>query len=71
MSTTEKYNRIEHEYESFKNKLVKEFKLLKNQHEEVSWERDILREALLEFKKYFMRFNIDEDGNIKYIESEN
>jgi hypothetical protein len=68
MAYTEKYNRIEHEYEAFKNKLVKEFKLLKNEHEEVMTERDLLRDALLEFRRYFMSFNIDEDGNIKYTE---
>jgi hypothetical protein len=69
MSTTEKYNKVEHEYEAFRNKLVKEFKLLKNEHEEVTSERDLLRDALVEFKKYFMRFNIDDEGNIKYIEN--
>jgi hypothetical protein len=66
MSSTEKYNKVEHEYESFKNKLVKEFKSLKNEHEEVMGERDLLKGALIEFRKYFMSFNIDEDGNVKY-----
>jgi hypothetical protein len=69
MTITEKYNRIEQEHENFKNKLVKEFKFLRNQYDSVEQERDVLKDAILEFKKYFMRFHITEDGEIAYIET--
>jgi hypothetical protein len=69
MMMTEKYNKIEVEYETFKNKLVKEFKLLKTDHERVSHEKGVLKEALFEFRRYFMNFHIDDDGNIKYVEN--
>lgn len=70
MSITEKYNRIENEYESFKSKLVKEFKILKNEYDNVLNERGILLGAILEFKKYFLRFHITEDGDIAYVETD-
>ncbi len=69
MMMTEKYNKIEHEYENFKNKLIKEFKLLKTDYERINHEKDVLKEALFEFRRYFMKFHIDDDGNIKYVES--
>lgn len=68
MSISEKYNRAETEYEAFKSKLVKEFKYLKNEYENVGKERDVLKEAIWEFKKYFMRFHITDDGDITYID---
>lgn len=68
MSITEKYNKIENEYESFKTKLVKEFKILKNEYDNVTKERGMLIEAIMEFKKYFMKFHITESGDIAYIE---
>ncbi len=68
MSITEKYNRVETEYESFRTKLVKEFKYLRNEYDNVEKERDILKEAIWEFKKYFMKFHITDDGDIAYIE---
>jgi hypothetical protein len=68
MSITEKYNRAELEYEAFKSKLVKEFKYLKNEYDNVEKERDVLKEAIWEFKKYFMRFHITDDGDIAYVE---
>jgi hypothetical protein len=68
MYLSDKYNKIENEYESFKNKLIKEFKILKNQYEKACDQRDIVKEALLEFKQYFTKFNITDDGDIIYIE---
>ena len=68
MTITEKYNRVENEYEMFKGKLVKEFKILKNEYENTHKERGILLDAIMEFKKYFMRFHITDGGDIAYIE---
>jgi len=48
--------------------LIKEFKILKNQYEKSCEERDIVKEALFEFKQYFTKFNITDDGDIIYIE---
>lgn len=70
MSLTDKYNKIENEYETFKNKLIKEFKILKTQYEKACGERDIVKDALFEFKQYFTRFNITEEGDIMYIDQE-
>ena len=68
MQITEKYNRIEVEYESFKAKLFKEYKHLKNDYDIAYNEIDILKETLFEFKKYFMRFHITEDGEVAFRE---
>ena len=68
MSLSEKYNRVEQEYETFKSKLVKEYKILKNEFENVNTERNVLKDAIFEFKKYFMRFHITDDGDIAYVE---
>jgi hypothetical protein len=68
MLKTEKYNKIEQEYESFKAKLIKEYKYIKNEFDKSSKERDILRDTLFEFKKYFMRFHLSEDGDILYVD---
>ena len=64
----DKYNKIESEYENFKNKLVKEYKILKNQYDIACDERDTVKDALFEFKNYFSRFNITEEGDIMYVE---
>jgi len=68
MIITEKYNRVENEYEMFKSKLVKEYKILKNEYENTNKERGILLDAIMEFKKYFLRFHITDDGEIAFIE---
>ncbi len=60
---------MESEYEGFKTKLVKEFKILKNEYNQCEKERDMFRDAILEFKKYFMRFHITEEGDIAYVEN--
>ena len=69
MSISEKYNRIESEYENFKSKLVKEFKYLKTEYDNVRTQRSLLLEAIFEFKKYFMKFHITDDGDISYVEA--
>jgi hypothetical protein len=70
LQITEKYNRVEQEYETFRSKLVKEFKFLKGELETVHSERNVLKEALFEFKKYFMKFRLTDDGDIEYVEDD-
>jgi hypothetical protein len=70
LQITEKYNRVEQEYETFKTKLMKEFKFLKVELETIGTERNFLKEALYEFKKYFMKFHLTDDGDIEYIEDQ-
>ena len=64
----ENYSKMEQEYELFKGKLLKEYKLLKNEFVNAKIERDALRNTLLEFKNYFFRFQLTNDGDIIYIE---
>jgi len=49
---------------------VKEFKFLKIELETIQTEKNVLKEALFEFKKYFMKFHLTEDGDIEYIEDQ-
>ena len=48
--------------------MVKEYKILKNQYDIACDERDTVKDALFEFKNYFSRFNITEEGDIMYVE---
>jgi hypothetical protein len=68
MSTSEKFKKMETEYTTLRTKLLKEYKVLKAEYEKTSNERDLYKEAIFEFKKYFSRFYINEDGDILYIE---
>ncbi len=60
--------KIEIEHDTIKKKLITEFKLLKNQYDKVNIERNTLSDALFEFKRYFSKFSISEEGDIIYID---
>lgn len=68
MSLSDKYGKIEIEHEAIKKKLITEFKILKGQYDKATLERDTVKEALYEFKKYFSRFSISDEGDIIYID---
>lgn len=67
LTLSDKYSKIEIEHETIKKKLIKEFKILKSQYDIAVMERDTVREALFEFKRYFSRFTISDEGDIIYI----
>jgi hypothetical protein len=48
--------------------LIKEYRILKTQYDKACEERDVVKEALFDFKQYFTKFNITDDGDIIYIE---
>ena len=54
----------EKEYNNYKDKILNEFKKVEENLKFTKNEREILKNILLEFQKYFMNF-VDDNGNIK------
>ena len=58
------YENIHSEYLSFKIIFVKELRNLKFDLNEMTKQRNLLRDNLLEFKEYFGKLNINDKGEI-------
>ena len=60
----ENYVKLQFEYKSFNEIFVKELRNLRFDLNEMSYQRNLLRDNLLEFKVYFGNLNIDDKGEI-------
>lgn len=61
---SENYDKLNIEYHSFKTILVKEIRNLRYDLIEMTKQRNLLRDILIDFKDYFGKLNINDKGEI-------